>query len=120
MSAIDEYLKNATPSQKAMLERFRKIIKQIVPEAEEVISYGIPMFKYNETYLIYFAFFKNHMSIYPASDAMIKAIGPELAKFRTSKGTLQFTEDSPIPEPILSKIILFRLADITKSSKRKA
>lgn len=108
MNPIDDYLKNVKPSQKAELERVRKIIKQIVPEAEETISYGMPTFKYNKKYLIYFAAFKNHMSIFPASDSMIAEIG-ELAKFRKSKGTLQFTEANPISDELLKQIVLHQL-----------
>ncbi len=115
MPTIDEYLKNVTPSQKDKLERVRTIVRQVVPEAEEVISYGIPAFKYNKQYLIYFAAFKNHMSIFPASDEMIEAIGEELDTFRTSKGTLQFTEDNPIPEPIIKEIVIHRLHSISKN-----
>lgn len=115
MATIDEYLdKQASPSQRVVLERIRKLVKQLVPDAEEVISYGIPTFKYNRTYLLYMAAFKSHLSVFPASDEMIEAVGEELAKFRTSKGTLRFTEKNPIPEPMLKKIILFRLGSITK------
>lgn len=114
MSAIDEYLAaNATPAQKARLERVRDIVKQIVPESEETISYGVPTLKYKKKNLIHFGAFKDHMSIFPASDEMIKEIG-ELAKFRTSKGTLQFTEDNPIPEPTIKKIVLKLLDDLQK------
>ena len=113
MSAIDEYLKNVSTPQKAALERVRKVVKQIVPDAEEVISYGMPAFKVNKQYLIYFAAFKNHMSIFPTADPMIAAIG-ELSKFRTSKGTLQFTEDNPIPEPLIKEIITHRLKALQK------
>ena len=62
---VDEYLNRIEPSQRKQFERVRKIVKKLVPEAEEVISYGIPTWKYRGKYLIYFAAFKNHMSIYP-------------------------------------------------------
>lgn len=116
MTPIDTYLdKTATPSQRAILERIREIVKELAPNAEEMISYGVPAFKYLKQPVIYFAAFKEHMSLFPASDGMIEAIGEELAQFRTSKGTLQFTEAHPIPEPIIRKIIAYRLADITKN-----
>lgn len=108
-------MKQATPSQRVELEKIRRIVKELVPDAEEVISYGVPTFKLNKRPLIYYAAYKNHMSIHPASDAMIVAISEKLGKFRTGKGTFQFTEANPIPEPMMKKIVLFRLADILKS-----
>ncbi len=113
MSAIDEYLKNVTPSQRNELERVRQIVKQIVPEAEEAISYGMPAFKYHQQYLIWFAAFKNHLSIFPTSGPIV-AMGKKLAKFRTAKGTLQFTADNPISESTLKEMIVHRLNDISE------
>lgn len=112
MSDIDSYLKKVTPAQKLVLGSIRETIKNMVPEAEEVISYGIPAFKLGGKDLLYFAAFKRHMSLYPASDEMISEVGRDLAKFRTSTGTLQFTEANPIPDEIIRKIIQFRLSVI--------
>lgn len=114
MTVIDEYLKNVSFPQREELERVRKIIKQLVPDAEESISYGMPVFKYNNQYLIWFAAFKDHMSIFPMPSS-IEAMGDKLSKFKTSKGTIQFTLDNPIPEPLLKEIILSRLKSVTKS-----
>lgn len=75
MSVLNDYLDNIARPHKRELEKIRKIIKQVAPEAGKLISYGIPAFKYMNKYLIYFAAFKNHMSIFPASDSMIEAIG---------------------------------------------
>jgi uncharacterized protein YdhG (YjbR/CyaY superfamily) len=95
MSVIDEYLKKVKPSQRAELERVRGIVKQLVPEAEETISYGMPTFKVNNKVLIYFAAYKNHMSIFPR--------------------TIKFTEEKPLPESVIKEIVLNRLKTITKS-----
>lgn len=113
MSSVDEYLKKVTPSQRAELGRIRQLVKQIAPEAEESISYGVPTFKYGKRPLIYFAAFKNHMSLFPTSDGMIEALGEKVSKFRTSRGTLRFTEDNPIPQPVIKEIILYRLENIS-------
>jgi uncharacterized protein YdhG (YjbR/CyaY superfamily) len=112
---IDEYLEgHASPAQRKILEGFRQMVKEMVPEAEESISYGVPTFKLKKRPLIYFAAFTNHMSIYPTSDEMIEALGEEvIGKFRTGRGTLQFTEENPIPEPVMRDIINFRLAQTT-------
>jgi uncharacterized protein YdhG (YjbR/CyaY superfamily) len=111
MTVIDEYFKNVPDSQKAALEHVRSIIKQSAPDAEEVISYGMPAFKQDTKYLIGFGAFKHHLSIFPTSDPMVHSI-PELQSFRTSKGTLQFTEIHPIPDAIIKQIVTHRLASI--------
>jgi uncharacterized protein YdhG (YjbR/CyaY superfamily) len=114
MSLIDEYFEKVSVSQKAELERIRTIVKQAVPEAEEVISYGMPAFKYNKKYLIGFAAFKNHMSIFPTSGP-IEAVRQKLDRFELAKGTIQFTIGNPIPEPVIQEILSKRLAEISKT-----
>lgn len=112
MTTIDEYLATVTDSQRKLLEQIRVTVKQIVPEATETISYGMPTFKYKNKPLIYFAAFKNHLSIFPTGDPRIKALGKEIETFHTSKGTLQFTQSNPIPRSLLEKIIRIRIDSI--------
>ena len=111
MSEVTDYLKTLTKTQQAEYKHIRSLVKELAPKATEVISYGIPTFKVGKQPLIYFGAFKDHMSLFPASDDMVKAI-PEVAKFRTSKGTLQFTASKPIPEPVIKAIIGHRLKNI--------
>ncbi len=113
MTDVSDYLNRASSAQRVELEKIRQAVKRLVPDAEEVISYGIPTFKHNKRALIYYAAYKDHMSIHPASDKMIKVVGKELAGFRTGKGTLRFTENASIPEQLLKEIVLFRLAEIS-------
>ncbi|HEV7454077.1 MAG TPA: DUF1801 domain-containing protein [Candidatus Saccharimonadales bacterium] len=113
MPTIDDYLTKVTPSQKAEFERIRAIVRQLVPDAEEVISYGMPAFKYNKQYVIWFGAFKNHMSIFPTPHPIEEMKG-KLDKFAVAKGTLQFTEQDPIPESTLKEIITTRLKSISK------
>lgn len=111
MSTIDEYLKHVKPKQKAELERVRKIIKKLVPDAEETISYGIPTFKYKGKYLIYFAAYKDHMSIFGSMEKVEdKLTGYELSH----KGTLRFTEDNPVPEDIIGELVQGRMKEVSK------
>ena len=67
---MDGYLAALTPAQRAQFERIRRIVRSIVPDAEETISYRIPTFKHRGKYLIYFAAFKDHMSVYPTVGAV--------------------------------------------------
>jgi len=104
MSVIDDYLERVDPSQKAELELIRKLVKQIVPNAEETIGYGMPVFKYKGKYLIGMAAFKNHMSIFPGAEP-VEIFKDKLGDFKTSKGTIQITVEHPIPEQLLKEII---------------
>ncbi len=110
MTVIDDSLKALDPSQRLALERIRKIVKQAVPDAEDTISYGMPALKYKGKYLIAFAAFKNHLSLFPG--ALPDEPGPELAAFKTSKGTLQFTVDKPIPDDVIKKLVKKRMQGI--------
>jgi uncharacterized protein YdhG (YjbR/CyaY superfamily) len=111
MATIDEYLKSIKPAQRVELERIRKIIKLTVPEAEETISYGMPTFKYKSKRLIYFAAYQKRMSLFGSLGPMEEKLGD----FKLShKGTLQFTEDNPIPDATIIEIALMRLAEISK------
>ena len=112
MQTIDEYLNNLEPTKKAALERVRKIVKEMVPEAEETISYGMPTFKYKRRPLMYFATFKNHLSLFPASGKVIEQMSSKLEKYKTSKGTLQFTAEDPIPEEVIKEMLQIRQAEI--------
>ncbi len=111
MTTINDYLdKHASMSQREILERIRKLAHEIVPDAEEVISYGVPTIKYKGTYVVYFAAFKDHMSLYPASDGLLEEV-KLLEPFRKAKGTLHFTEKNQIPEPVLKKTIEYMLKE---------
>ena len=109
MSTLADYLKHITPNQLSMYNHVRELVKQAAPDAEEKLSYGVPAFMRKGKPIVYFGAYKSHMSIYPASDSMVQAIGPELAKMRTSKGTIQFTQEHPISDTLLKQIIAFRL-----------
>jgi uncharacterized protein YdhG (YjbR/CyaY superfamily) len=113
MSVIDDYLSNVPEPHKSELERIRQIVKQVVPEAQETISYGMPAFKYKNKPLIYFAAFKNHMSIFPTSGPT-EELKDKLKSYKTSKGTIQFTVDKPLPESLITDILLIRQAIISK------
>lgn len=115
MNSIDTYLASVSPSQKTELERIRRFVQQLVPEAEETISYGMPTFKYKGKVLIHYAAFKDHMSIFPTAGPLADPkLSNQLEKFRTSKGTLQFTEDNIIPESLIKGLVTTRIKSIEK------
>jgi uncharacterized protein YdhG (YjbR/CyaY superfamily) len=118
MTVIDEYLAEISPEQRAELERVRGIVKRLVPEADEVISYGMPVFKYRGRYLIGMAAFKEHFSLFPQSGP-VAALAEKLKGYRLAKGTIQFTRDQPLPESLIEEIVALCVQRITaKTSAR--
>ncbi|HSX02219.1 MAG TPA: DUF1801 domain-containing protein [Candidatus Saccharimonadia bacterium] len=111
MSVIDDYLQQVEPPQRAELERVRRIIQQVAPEAVETISYAMPAFKYRGKYLAAFAAFKDHLSLFPTAEP-VAALQTRLGDFATSKGTIQFTIDKPLPEPLIRDLMAHRLRAI--------
>ena len=106
---VNEYLKVFTPSVRKSLQLLRKTIKAAAPNAEEVISYQMPAYRFHGM-LVYFAGYKNHIGFYPVSSA-IKAFNKELSKYKTSKGTIQFPTDKPLPLNLISKMVKFRVRE---------
>lgn len=113
MTVIDEYFEKIGADEKSELERIRKIVKMTVPEAEEVMSYGMPAFNYKGKYLIGFYVFNKHMSLFPTAKP-INALKSKLGNFKLSKGTIQFSLDNLIPESLIRKLILYRIEDIDR------
>jgi len=108
---VDEYLANTPEPARSSLKHIRTVIRSVVPkETTEVISYGIPMFKFNGM-LVGYAAFKNHCSLFPTGSGVIKKFEKELNGYSTSKGTIQFPPDKPLPDSLLKKIVKARIAE---------
>ncbi len=105
MNVIDEYLSNLESPQRGELERIRRLVKQLVPDTEDTIGYGIPTIKYKGKNLLHFAAYKDHLSLYPGS-APVQEFVDELTEFTISKGTIQFTPEKPLSDELLNKIIV--------------
>ena len=108
---VDEYLANTPEPARSALKHIRAVIKSVVPkETTEVISYRIPMFKYNGM-LVGYAAFKNHCSLFPTGSGVLDKFEKELQGYRTSKGTIQFPPDKPLPDALLKKIVRARVKE---------
>lgn len=108
---IDEYIHGFPEGTQNLLEQVRRTIKKIIPTAEETISYGIPCFKLNGHYVIYFAGYKNHIGLYPVPRGN-KLFDNDFRHYKTSgKGTIQFPLDKPIPTELIQKIVNFRVTE---------
>ena len=107
-SSVAAYLKAVPPAPRAALQRLRKTIKAAAPQATEGISYGIPMFKHHGM-LVGYAAFKHHCSLFMSTD-LAKAFKKALAPYQTSKGTIRFTVDKPLPKALVRKLVKARVA----------
>ena len=110
-SSIDEYIAGLPEAPRAALEDLRNTIKAAAPEATEVISYQMPTFKLDGRFLVSYAAFKNHCSLFPWNDAMVEEFGDELEPYLSGKGTLRFTADAPMPAALVTKIVKARIRE---------
>lgn len=109
---FDDYFSHQTPEVKILLEQMRQTIKKAAPEAEEVISYNMPAFKYHGM-LVYFAAYKNHIGFYatPTGHSEFKE---ELSVYKQGKGSVQFPLTKPLPLDLITKIVKFRIKENLK------
>lgn len=115
---VDAYLAQFSGKQKAVLERVRRAIRAAAPEAEEVISYQIPMYRLQGP-VAGFAGFKNHCSFFPTSYAIMAAFQEELKPFDVSKGTIRFSPDRPLPLTLIRKLVLAKIQENRERTNRK-
>ncbi len=116
---VDEYLTHVQDrGQRQMLEQLRDTIKQTVPEATEIISYQMPAYTYHGI-LLYFAAWKNHWGLYPASQAIKDTFRDELARYKQTKGAIQFPWDEPFPKTLIIRIIKKRMAENLEAERLK-
>ncbi len=106
---IDEYLAALEEPKRTTLARLRQTILEIVPEAQQGISYGVPAFRIRGKTIAGFAAFKDHLSYLPHSGSVFPQLKEELTGYRTSSGALRFGIDQPLPVPLVEKLIAVRL-----------
>ncbi len=106
---IDQYLDALEEPRRATLARLRQTILDILPEADQGISYGVPAFKVRGKTIAGFAAFKNHLSYLPHSGSVFPQLKDELTGYSTSSGALRFSIDEPLPAPLVEKLITMRL-----------
>ena len=115
---VDEYLAGVPEPARSTLNKVRAVIRSAVPaETTETISYGIPTFKYKGSLVACGAFTK-HCSLFPMGASVLNALERELKDFRTSKGTLHFPVDKPLPATLVKKIVKARIAQNELKSQR--
>lgn len=109
---VDEYLGGVEEPKRTTLETLRTTILEIVPEAEQVISYKIPAFRVDGQVVAGFAAFKDHLSYLPFSGSVFAQLGDELDDYEATKSALHFGVDEPLPKPLVKKLIAVRRTEI--------
>lgn len=118
--SVDDYLATMPEATRKVLDDVRATIRQVLPDANEVISYQIPAYKQDGVAVIYFAGWKEHFSLYPVGEAFAAAFPGEAARYPLSKGTVRFPLDEKVPVDLIKKIVKLRAAEAAKEAKAKA
>jgi uncharacterized protein YdhG (YjbR/CyaY superfamily) len=108
---IDEYLAPLSNEKRAALEKLRRAIKSAAPKAEECICYGLTAFRLNGRPLVAFRAAANHCAFHPLSGSTMEAHQVELKDYDTSKGTIRFQADKPLPAALVRRLVKVRIAE---------
>ncbi len=106
---IDSYLASVEEPKRSTLEVLRRSILDVVPDAEQCISYGMPAFKVHGKTIAGFAAFKDHLSYLPHSGSVLGELGDDLASYRSTKGSLHFAVDQPLPDDLVRRLVETRM-----------
>ena len=108
---VDDYLAALEEPKRKALTELRQTILELVPNAEECISYGMPAYKVSGRTIAGFAAFKNHLSFLPHSGSVIDKLGDELAEYQATKGSLHFPIDRPLPRELVARLLYTRMVE---------
>jgi len=106
---IDDYLASVAEPKRATLQKLRHTIRDVLPDAEEVISYGMPAFRLRGKVIAGFAAFKNHLAYLPHSGSVFHELRDDLKGYTSTEGSLHFPIDRPLPKALVKKLIAVRL-----------
>jgi len=117
---VDDYIASQPESVQGVLERVRNTIRKALPAADEVISYKIPTYKLPGGPVLYFAAWKEHYSLYPASRLVLAEFRDDLASYEVRKSTIRFSLTEPVPVKLIGRIAKFRAKEVAGRGKVKA
>jgi uncharacterized protein YdhG (YjbR/CyaY superfamily) len=117
IKSVDDYIAAQPDEAQGVLRDVRSTILKAVPKAEESISYGMPTYKLHAERLLYFAGWKKHYSLYPATKTLLAAFKDDLENAKVAKSTLQFSLAEPVPEKLIERIAKFRAKEIAEKKK---
>ena len=118
-TSVEDYLATLPDDRRAVVEELRRTINAAAPDATETIAYEMPALRSQDgRFLLSYAAYKNHYSFFPASDAVVKALGDELTPYLAGKGTIRFPASRPIPIALVERIVKARLAECAEHGGR--
>ncbi len=115
---VDAYVAALPDDRRAAVEELRRTIRAAAPEAIESIAYDMPAFRLNDAFLVSYAAFKNHYSLFPASGAVVAALGDEIRPYVVGEGTIRFPIKAPIPADLVTRVVRIRLDELTARKSR--
>ncbi len=118
-TTVDAYMAGLPDDRRVAMETLRSTIRAAAPDAVELISYQMPAFKTHGRFLVSYASFKRHYSLFPASDAVVQTLGDEVAPYLSGSGTIRFPADQPIPVETVRKIVTIRVGENDEAAARK-
>jgi uncharacterized protein YdhG (YjbR/CyaY superfamily) len=118
--SVSGYIAAQPASSRAVLAQVRAVIRKALPKAEEGISYQIPAYKLPEGVALYFAGWKEHFSLYPATGSVATELGDELSGYIVSKGTIRFPLSDPVPVRLITRIAKLRAKDVVAKAKERS
>lgn len=119
-TTVDEYIAAQPEESQAVLQQVRRTIRKALPNAVEVISYQVPTYKINGGYVVYFAGWKEHFSVYPASDDLVAAFKNELTPYWVSKGTLRFPLSEQVPVKLIERVARFLAGEAATRARERS
>ena len=113
-ASVEDYFAGLPDDARDALQALREQIRAAAPDAAEGIAYQMPAFRQDGRFLVSYAAFKDHCSLFPGTDRMLAELGDEIAPYMSGKGTIRFTIEEPLPADLVEKVVRSRLADLAK------
>lgn len=110
-TTVDGYMAALPDDRRAVIQELRRTLATAAPQASETIAYDMPALRLDGRFLVSYAAYKNHYSLFPASDGVVEALGDDLAPYLSGKGTIRFPSNAPIPSALVRRIVEVRLQE---------
>lgn len=117
-AAVDEYIAQSAPQVRPVLEEIRAVIRDVIPEATETMSYGIPTFDLAGRHVVHFGGFAKHVGLYPTPSGMDE-FADELSPYVRGKGSVRFSLDEPLPADLIRRVAAYRAAEVREEIDRQ-
>jgi uncharacterized protein YdhG (YjbR/CyaY superfamily) len=111
-TSVEEYLGSLAADRRAAMDELRATIRSAAPGATETIAYDMPALRSDGQFLVSYAAYKHHYSLFPANSAIVEALGAELTPYLSGKGTIHFPANAPIPLALVRKVVEARVAEV--------